>query len=476
VTHFHNHINRDGFFVDAAITKASAATVHRDTSFAGTITGNSYASPLYVENGPGGKGAFYVATESNNVYALDETTGKPLWQKTIGTPAGSTGAGCGNINPIGITGTPAIDLATRLIIFNAATASSGGGAIVTHTIRALSIDDGTEKWSVDVSKLTDGHGTTFSPQPQNQRGAVLIVNGVAYVVYGGHYGDCGTYHGWVVGVPIATGTGAKAWATQSEGAGIWGCGGAASDGSSVFVTTGNATNGPQTWSESEGLFRLDPGPSFTQLNEDFFAPSNWQALDQGDVDMSGSGPLVIDAPEMIPSTLVMAQGKDGNLYLLNRANLGGVGAMPLGQLNVLSGEISNGGAWAHIPQGTYVVVRPNQGGGGVNCPNNTSGDLVAVKLDPKAAQKMTVVWCANAQGEGSPIITSSDGSNDALVWTAGAESSDALHAWDLQTGQLVFKGGAAADAIKNVRRFTSPIVVHGRIFVGGDGALYAMKP
>jgi hypothetical protein len=172
----------------------------------------------------------------------------------------------------------------------------------------------------------------------------------------------------------------------------------------------------------------------------------------------------------------MAQGKDGNPYLLDRANLGGVGATPLGQLNVLSGEISNGGAWAHLPSGTYVVVRPNQGGSGVSCPNGTSGDLVAVKLDPKAAQKMSVAWCANAMGEGSPIITTSDGSNDALVWTAGAESSNALHAWDLQTGQIVFSGGAAADAIKNVRRFTSPIVAHGRVFVGGDGVLYAMKP
>jgi len=475
VLQFHNHVNRDGFFVDAAITKASAATVHRDTSFSGTIQGNVYASPLYVENGPKGKGALYVATESNDVYALDEATGAPVWHQNMGKAPSNTGAGCGNISPIGITGTPAIDLATRLIVFDSASADAND-AIATHTIHALSIDDGTEKWKVDVSTLTDGNGSTFSPQPQNQRGAVLIVGGVAYVVFGGHYGDCGSYHGWVVGVPLATGTGARAWATRAPGAGIWGCGGAASDGTGIFVTTGNATSTQTSWAETEGVFRLQPGPVFSGQSADEFAPANWSYLDKNDIDMSGSGPLVIDAPSMQPSALVMAQGKDGNLYLLDRSNLGGVGATPLGKLNVLSGEISNGGAWATVSGTTYVVVRPNQGGTGVGCPNGTSGDLVAVKLDPAAPQKMSVAWCADAQGEGSPIVTTSDGTNDALVWAAGAENSNQLHAWDLLTGQLVFTGGGSGDKIPNVRHFTTPIVAHGRIFVGADGVLYALKP
>jgi hypothetical protein len=395
---------------------------------------------------------------------------------SVGKAATGTGAGCGNISPIGITGTPAIDLATRLIVFDAAT-DDGAGGIATHTIHALSIDDGSEKWKVDVSTLKDQTGLAFSPKPQNERGAVLIVDGTAYVVFGGHYGDCGDYHGWVIGVPLS-GTGAKAWATKVRGAGIWGPGGAASDGQSVFVTTGNGIGGSGTsWAESEGVFRLDPGPSFTSQTADYFAPNNWSSLDGADIDMSGSGPLVIDSPTMTPSALVMAQGKDGNLYLLDRSNLGGVAAANaganVGTLAVLSGEITNAGAWANVGGTTYVVVRPNGGGSGVNCPNGTSGELVAVKLDPAAPQKMSVAWCADGQGEGSPIITTSDGNSDALVWTAGAQSSDRLHAWDLATGALVFSGGAATDAIPNVRRFTTPIVVHGRVFVGGDKKLYA---
>ena len=480
---FHNHINRDGFYIDGAITKAVAPTFHRIMTFAGSTAGNVYASPLYVADGPAHKGTFFVATESDVVTAIDEATGNQVWQKTIATPASQTGAGCGNISPIGITGTPAIDLATRLIVFSAASADANSG-IATHTIHALSIDDGAEKWNLDVSTLSDPSGVKFADavQAQNQRGAVLIVNGVAYVVFGGHYGDCGSYHGWVVSVAL-TGTGAHAWATQIQGAGIWGPGGASSDGQSIYVSTGNATTGNASWSESEGIFRLDAMLGFTKQSADYFAPNNWQALDNGDIDLSGSGPLVVDSPSMTPSALVLAQGKDGYLYLLDRSNLGGIaptGALGnVGGLQVQSGEITNGGAWANVgsPATTYVVVRPNSQSGGVGCPNGTSGDLVGVKLDPSAAGKMSVAWCASSGGVGSPTITTSDGTNDALVWAFQADQGQGqLLAFDLVTGASVFPGGPAGDAVGNVRRFTTPIAVHGRIYVAGDNQLYAFGP
>jgi len=478
VLQFHNHINRDGLFVDGAITAAAAGTFARDATFAGTFQGNVYASPLYVESGPGGKGTFYVATESGTVYALDETTGSVVWQKNVGTAATSTGAGCGNISPIGVTGTPAIDLGTRLIVFDSATAAAGG-TIATHSVYALSIDTGALAWSVDVGTLTSA-GVAFNAKAQNQRGAVLIVGGVAYVPYGGHYGDCNTYHGWVVGVPL-TGTGAKAWATTVDGAGIWGVGGPSSDGQSIYVTTGNGEHEGSTWAESEGIFRLDPGPTFTTSAADYFAPYNWATLDSGDVDLSGSGPLVIDAPALTPSALVMAQGKDGYLYLVDRSNLGGIATSSqlanVGALKVQSGEISNGGAWATVSGTTYVVVRPNGENAAIGCPAGTSGDLVAVKLDPAAAQKMTVAWCAKSGGVGSPSITTSDGTHDPLVWAFAADpaSKARLYAWNLTTGAAVFAGGGASDTAANVRRFTTPIAVHGRVFVAGDGQLYAFR-
>jgi hypothetical protein len=482
VLEFHNHINRDGFFVDGALTKANAPTFHVDTTFNAALNGNVYATPLYVEHGPGGAGAFYMVTESNDVYALNETTGGVLWHKdhtVFGTPAANTGLTCGNIQPIGITGTPAIDLATRLIVFDAGT-DDGQGGLGKHTIWALSIDDGSTKWSLDVSTVKDPSGLQFSAQPENQRGAVLIVNGIAYVVYGGHAGDCGPYHGWVVGVPLAgpSGGGVKGFATQAAQAGIWACGGAASDGQSIYVASGNGPSDNQSWTETEGIFRFDPGPTFTKQAVDYFAPSNYVSLDQNDIDISGSGPLVIDAPALTPSALVMGQGKDGILYLTSRSNLGGVSTANMGQLKVQNGEISNGSAWATVGSSTYVVVRPNGTDSGVNCPNGGTGanDLVAVKLDPAAAQHMTVVWCTDSHGMGSPIITSSNGTNDAMVWTMGAEGSEQLWAWDLATGAIVLDGGTVNNALPNgatARHFTTLIAAHGRVFAPADGGLYA---
>ena len=92
------------------------------------------------------------------------------------------------------------------------------------------------------------------------------------------------------------------------------------------------------------------------------------------------------------------------------------------------------------------------------------------KLDAAAANKVTTIWCANDSGGQSPSITTSDGTNDALVW---AVQGNQLHAWDLVTGRAVVTG---SDAVMNVRHFTTPIAVNGRIIVAGDNRLYALKP
>src|SRR5436189_6169405 len=107
VTQHHNNPSRDGLFVDAAFTSTAAANLTRDLGFNGTIVGNVYAQPLYVEGGPSGPVVIAV-TESNNVYALNATTGAIVWQRNVGAPSGMMG----NINPTGITSTPVVDLAS----------------------------------------------------------------------------------------------------------------------------------------------------------------------------------------------------------------------------------------------------------------------------------------------------------------------------------------------------------------------------
>jgi hypothetical protein len=468
----HKHINRDGFFNDRASTEKTlmGTTLKIDTTFAGTVTGNIYASPLYVENGVGGKGTFYVVTESNNVYALDETTGaSSVASKSAGTPAGSTGCGASNIKPLGITGTPAIDLASRTIVFDSATAASANGPLAKHTIYAWSIDDFSQKWAFDVTTLKDPSNVAFATTLQNQRSAVLIVNGIAYVTYAGHYGDCGAYRGWVVGIPLAStqanvASQVKTYVVPASQSGMWAPGGPSSDGTSIFVATGNGDNGA-TWQGAFSVIRLGAGPTFTAGTTNY-----WHAvMDTGDEDLGGSGPLVVDSPAITPSKLLVQLGKDNNAYVVDRTTMGGE-MSPLSTLKASTGEISNAAAWATTSTATYVAMVSNGGSAAANCKKG-SGNLGIVAIDSTA--QITVPWCANAGGNGSPSITSSDGTNDMLVWTVATEGNGQIHAWDLESGTEVVTG---SDALSGTRHFTTPIFVHGRAFAVGDGRLYALKP
>src|ERR1700693_6013565 len=101
VTQEHNNLSRDGLFIDAAFTPAAAANLTRGLNFDGTISGNVYAPPLYIEGGS--NVAMVIAvTESNNIYALDAVTGAIIWPRNVGLPV-TSGLACGNINPAGIT-------------------------------------------------------------------------------------------------------------------------------------------------------------------------------------------------------------------------------------------------------------------------------------------------------------------------------------------------------------------------------------
>jgi hypothetical protein len=132
------------------------------------------------------------------------------------------------------------------------------------------------------------------------------------------------YHGWVVGVPINNPAGVTAWATTAIGVGIWGHGGVASDGTNMFVVTGNTFNTGGIWSGGEAIIRLQAGPLWTGQPTDYWAPTNWLSLDNSDSDLGGVSATVIDVPGATPSQLVLALGKDGNAYLVNRNNLGGI--------------------------------------------------------------------------------------------------------------------------------------------------------
>src|SRR5215468_9526721 len=177
VTQEHNNPSRDGVYIDAAFTPSAAANLTRDLNFNGTISGNVYAQPLYIEGGPSGP-MIIVATESNNIYALNATTGTVIWQRNVGTPV-SSGLPCGNINPLGITGTPVVDLSSRSLSFDAMI----DGATKKHFIYSLNVDTGATNpgWPVDVNATAIYNGLTFASIIQEERGGLALVNGIVYV-------------------------------------------------------------------------------------------------------------------------------------------------------------------------------------------------------------------------------------------------------------------------------------------------------
>jgi len=473
VLQHHRNPSRDGLYADPLMTQAAAGKIHRDTTFNASLPGPVYAQPLYVSNGPGGKPALIVATEQDDVLAIDASSGAQLWMKNLGSPVPLGSLPCGDIDPLGITGTPVIDPNSRTIYVDAMT-TPDGGTTKQHRIFALSLDDGSvlSGWPLDVTGLTF-HGFSFNSEVQNQRGALLLNSGILYVPYGGHWGDCGSYHGWVVAVPVSNPKGATAWATDARGGGAWAPGGLSTDGSSIFVATGN-TFGANTWMGGEAIIRLGAAASFSGSTSDFFTPSNWTGLDDFDVDVGGSGPVLVDVPGATPSQLAVALGKNGVAYLLDRNSLGGVGkgdgftGEGVQSKKVSSGAIINAAAAYTAPSGTYVVLR----GSGIGCPG-TAGDLVALRIGASNPPTINVAWCANNQGAGSPMVTTTDGSSQPVVWTVGSEASNRLHAFNGETGEVIYSGGGQAEQMTNVRRFQTPIEVNGRIFVAADNALYA---
>lgn len=472
VLRHHRTLARDGVYIDAAFTRAAAAKLHRVQNFAATYGGPTYAQPLFLDGEGAGKDLLFVATEQNYVHAFDAAGGALVWKTSLGTPVPQAKLPCGNIDPLGVTGTPVIDRRTRTL-FVAAMTTPDGGATKRHLVFALSVDDGKtlQGWPVDVTATAMAGPLAFDSSVQHQRGALAVVGGVLYVPYGGHFGDCGKFHGWVVGIPIANPAAVTAWATRAQGGGVWAPGGIASDGNALYFATGN-TFGAKAWSDGEGLIRLAPGPVYSQQPADYFAPSNWQTLDNADLDLGGSNPLLFDLPGATPSRLAIALGKSGQAWLVDRDNFGGVGA-GVASAHVSSSEIITAPVTWATANGRYVAFRSPSGG--IGCPMGQSGDLKALRIGAAAPPTIAVAWCAGS-GAGAPAVSTTDGTSESVVWLAGAESDGRLHGFDGESGKPIYTGGGVGDALGAVRRYQPPIIAKGRLYVAGDTQLYAFSP
>jgi hypothetical protein len=457
---YHGRPDRSGNFKMPELTWEHAPSLRPDAGFAPRFEGHLYAQPLYWRPPGATAGLLIVASESNVVTAIDAASGNAVWTRTLGRPVALSAFGCGNIDPLGITGTPVIDEVSGALYLDAMIADTAGPR---HRLFALSLKDGATLpgWPIDVADALRAKGEAFDPRVQNQRGALTILNGTLYVPFGGFFGDCGDYHGWVVGVPLADPQRIAAWRTRGRGGGIWAPGGIASDGVSLFVATGN-TLGARDWADGEAVFRLAPDLHHSERNADFFAASDWRALDARDADLGGSNPLVFDLPGGQPA--VLALGKDEKAYLLDRSNLGGFGGSLLSE-RVSTYAIRTAPAAYRAADAMFVALQ----GHGAPCPHAQGGDLMVLRIATTPRPAIATAWCGAVSGAGSPIVTTTDGTANPIVWMLGAEGDNRLYGFRGDTGERLF----ASPPLAGLRHFQTLIAADDRLYDGADGRLYA---
>jgi outer membrane protein assembly factor BamB len=281
-----------------------------------TLDGPVYGEPLVVG------GTLVAATEHNYVYGLRARTGAVLWRVHLGAPQPLSSLPCGNIDPLGITGTPAYDAGTGSVFV---VAETRGGS---HTLWALNAATGARRWHRSLDTQPDRDRLA-----EQQRTAVLVVDGRVITTFGGLAGDCGNYVGYVTSV-ATDGTGpvlSYAVPTAREG-GIWAPPGAVlGPDDHVYVAVGNGAELHGRWDQSDSVVELSP-ESLRPLS--VFAPLTWREDNANDLDLGSMSPAVVSSVDR----LVIA-GKRGVAYLLP-PRLGGLGSA----ISSLSGCTGFGGA------------------------------------------------------------------------------------------------------------------------------------
>src|SRR5256714_9293383 len=292
-TTYHRDNRRTGYIASTPDAHSLTRTWRRQ------LDGAVYAEPLVV-----GKHVI-VATEGDSLYALDPTTGSVQWHTNVGSPVPLSSLPCGNIDPLGITGTPVYDPATGLVF---AVAEVSGPA---HIL--VGVDAASGQVKVRRSVDTDG----MDPQAHQERGALTLANGRVYITYGGLDGDCSDYIGRVV-ASRTDGQGpllVYRVPTPREG-GIWTPPGASVDAAgNIYVSVGNGAITGGQWDHSDSVLKLSP----TLRLEDAFAPTHWGAEHARDADLGSQGPV------LLPNNFIFAPGKSCQGFVLRANALGGIG-------------------------------------------------------------------------------------------------------------------------------------------------------
>jgi hypothetical protein len=451
------------------------------------VDDNVMAQPLYVPNvviNQVAHNVLYVATMSDTLYAFDaDAGGAPLWTLNLATFENATPVPIaqfvysGNkniINNLGILSTPVIDLSTNTLYAVACTLEN---STLVYRLHAVDITNGSPRAGSGVVISGSYHSMTFDARNLWQRASLVLVGD--NIVFGVGALELEStahlYSGWVMAYNKSTLAQTGIFATESTGnggGGVWQSGRPPAVDSSgfIYVITGNAyTNGYDGVNNfSESVLKLNPAQGLALV--DWFTPSNWLTMDNQDLDLTSSGPM------LVPGTgLIVGGGKTGVLYVLNTGGLGGNTAND--SLAVQKIQIST----SELRGGPVYWQRSAANGGPLLYDWGVSDRLKAFAFNGS-----TFATTPSAQGNvtnqifpGGILTLSANGETpgSGVVWATVATSGNAednpptpgaLYAFDagnVATQLWNSNMNAAHDAFGNFAKFVPPLVANGRVYV-----------
>lgn len=486
VTTYHDDVARTGAdLTESVLTPANVNSASFGLLHFLAVDGRVDAQPLYLSHlaiAGASHNVVFAATEHDSVYAFDAQTSAALWQISLlglgETP--SDDRGCGQISPeIGVTSTPVIDRSAgpHGAIF-VVSMSKDSSANYYQRLHALDITTGAELFNGPVTinptySSPVGGEKTFSAGQYAERAGLLLVNRTIYTGWTSHCDDP-PYSGWVIGfseTTLAQTAALNVAADSDRGPSIWMSGGglAADTAGNVYFMTANGAF--ETTQDSNGLPQYgDYGNSMLKLSAagaglavaDYFAPTEEEAESAGDRDLGSGGAMLL--PDLTDAEgavrhLIVGAGKDGNIYVVNRDNMGKFNSSGNADWQELDHALP-GGIWATPAYFNGTVYY-----GPVDGPLEAF-TVTGAKLSSQPASATSTMFGY----PGTAPAISADGTSNGIVWAVENTSPAVLHAYDASdlTNELYNSNQATGgrDNFGAGNKFITPAIADGMVFVG----------
>ena len=466
---------------ETLLTPANVDVSHFGHLFSLPVDSAVYAEPLFVPGltiGGSKHNVIFVATENDTVYAFDaDQQGAPLWKTSlVNSNAGETPVPCGDVegcfiaDTIGVTATPVISLDRNAIYIESRSEQNGTHF---HKFHALDLVTGAEKFGGPTTIQAFVPGTApdadaqgnvvFNPERENSRPGLLLVNGVVYICFAS-INDVDPYHGWILGYSGDTLKQVSVFNVTANGmeGGVWQNNGPGADASgNIFVVIGNGTPDVSTNSYGESFLKLVPRGSQLAV-ADFFMPFNASDLNDNDFDVGSGGALLLpDQNGTSHPHLLVAAGKEGRIYLVDRDNMGKFNPNSDSQIvqsipNAL-GDGSDSNFYAPVFWNGNVYFSGNN-------------DVIkAFRLQNGVLSTSPVMQASTTFGfPGSGMTISANGKNAAILWALDSDNGGTLHAYDPTNLSELWNSNQAGsrDSLEIDTHLVVPLVVNGKVYVG----------